>query len=70
MMPSLGLASLQVQRQQLFQNLIIGQITLLAIGGEDGIVEAFVRQTHTSDTYRVGLWSVSASDYWVGFAYL
>jgi hypothetical protein len=31
--------SLQIQRQQLFQNLFIGQIILPALGGEDGIVE-------------------------------
>ena len=39
MIMSPGLTSLQIQRQQLLQNLFIGQITLPAIGGEDGIVE-------------------------------
>jgi len=33
-----GLASLQIQRQQLLQNLLIRQSGLPAIGGEDGFI--------------------------------
>jgi hypothetical protein len=42
--------SFQVQRQQLFQDLLIAQIGRPAVGGKDGGIQFFVRQVEPGGT--------------------
>jgi len=44
------LSSLQIQGQQFLQNLLITQVTLPAIRGEDGFIEAFVGEIEPAGT--------------------